>query len=71
MGREKRELSEMRERQDAAGPVRCHKLERTKNTGAWLTVVPDRLNGTELSAEEIRDNLRLRYGLVPGRLPSK
>eukprot|EP00957_Ditylum_brightwellii_P167759 12770917-Ditylum_brightwellii.AAC.1 len=53
MGRKKRELGEMKERQDAAGPVRCHKLERTKNTGAWLTVVPDRLNGTEFCGHKL------------------
>eukprot|EP00957_Ditylum_brightwellii_P178288 13578708-Ditylum_brightwellii.AAC.1 len=40
-------------------------------TGAWMTVVPDRLIGTELSAEEFWDNLRLSYGLVPLGLPKK
>ena len=29
--------------------------------GLWLSVIPDRLNGNSLSAEEFRDNLRLRY----------
>eukprot|EP00957_Ditylum_brightwellii_P062049 4708624-Ditylum_brightwellii.AAC.1 len=38
---------------------------RATKTGVWLTVVPDRLNGMELSEEEIRDNLRLCYGLTP------
>ena len=31
----------------------------------WLTVVPSRLNGTGISAEEWRDNVRLRYNLQP------
>ena len=31
----------------------------------WLNAVPHRLNGMELSWEEFRDNLRLRYGLMP------
>ncbi len=32
--------------------------------GLWLLVIPDRLNGNSLSAEEFRDNLRLRYNLL-------
>ena len=39
--------------------------ERMGKTGAWLTVMPNLLNGTLLSAEEWRDNARLRYGLRP------
>ena len=38
--------------------------------GAWLIAVPHRLNGTELSQEELRDNLRLRYGLMPQDIPA-
>ena len=41
------------------------RLERMGKTGAWLTVMPNLLNGTLLSAEEWRDNARLRYGLRP------
>ena len=37
--------------------------------GAWLSVVPHHLNGTELSLEELRDNLCLRYGLMPQDIP--
>jgi hypothetical protein len=32
--------------------------------GLWLSVIPDRRNGNSLSAEEFRDNLRLRYNLL-------
>eukprot|EP00957_Ditylum_brightwellii_P200865 15311100-Ditylum_brightwellii.AAC.1 len=35
------------------------KLTRMKESGAWLTVVPDWRNDSALSAEEFRDNLRL------------
>ena len=42
---------------------------RSRETGAWLTTMPNLLNGTELSAEEFRDSLRLRYGLTPRALP--
>ena len=37
---------------------------------AWLSSVPHRLNGIELSQEELRDNLRLRYGLMPQDIPT-
>jgi hypothetical protein len=33
--------------------------------------MPNTLNGTELSADEFRDNLRLRFGLTPLSLPDK
>lgn len=46
-----------------------HRFKRTKAAGAWLTCMSNHLNMTELSAEEFRDNLRLRYGLKPGGLP--
>jgi hypothetical protein len=32
-------------------------------------VIPDRLNGNSLSVEEFRDNLRLRYNLLPLDMP--
>jgi hypothetical protein len=37
--------------------------------GLWLSVIPDCLNGNSLSAEEFRDNLRLRYNLLPLDMP--
>jgi hypothetical protein len=37
----------------------------------WLTTMPDRLNGTVLSADEFRDSLRLRFGLVSIGLPDR
>ena len=40
------------------------------SNGAWLSDVPHRLNGTELSREEFRDHLRLRYGLMPQDIPA-
>jgi hypothetical protein len=30
-------------------------------TGAWLSVIPFTINGTELSAQEFRDKLLIRY----------
>ena len=50
----------------AAAPKRVQKqLKRivSGKTGSWLTVVPERRNDILLSKEEIRDNLRLCYGM--------
>ena len=41
------------------------RLGRAKVTGAWLTMVPELLNGTNLLVDEFRDNLRIRFGLIP------
>jgi hypothetical protein len=47
------------------------RMDRATKTGAWLTVMPDRLNGTDLSADEFRDSLLLRFGLTPHSLPHR
>eukprot|EP00957_Ditylum_brightwellii_P111105 8472063-Ditylum_brightwellii.AAC.1 len=41
-----------------------NKLDRGKETEAWLMVIPNHLNESELSEEEFRDNLHLRYGMI-------
>ncbi len=38
-------------------------------SGVWLTVVPSRLNGTSISADEWRDNVRLQYNHLPLNMP--
>jgi hypothetical protein len=45
-------------------------LLQGKETGKWLSVMPSILNGTELSPQEFRDSLHLRYVRAPGDLPS-
>ena len=55
----------------AAGPAATRRMQRSRATGAWLTAMPDTLNGTELSTDEFRDGLRLCYGLVPISLPPR
>jgi hypothetical protein len=47
------------------------RIRRACESGQWLSVKPSRLNGTALSAEEFRDNVRLRFGLLPQQLPEK
>jgi hypothetical protein len=59
------------DRLSAAAPVMTERrLHRAKETGTWLTAMPSHLNGTVLSADEFRDSLRLRFGLVPLNLPN-
>jgi hypothetical protein len=55
----------------ASDPATQKRMLWAKETGAWLTTMPDRLNGTELSADEFQDSLRLRFGLVPLGLPDR
>jgi hypothetical protein len=43
--------------------------KRNCTFGVWLTVVPSRLNGTSISADEWRDNVRLRYNHLPLNMP--
>ena len=63
------ELGELHRRKDMAGGQDRNRLHRETRNGAWLSAVTYRLNGTELSQEEFRDNLCLRYGLMPQDIP--
>ena len=54
-----------------ARPSDKRRIERSAATGAWLTTMPSVLNGTDLSGDEFRDSLRLRFGLVPTDLPHR
>jgi hypothetical protein len=55
----------------SAGAVDARRMQRATETGAWLTAMPNTLNGTDLSADEFKDNLRLRLGLCPTSLPRR
>ena len=46
-------------------------LARASATGAWLTVLPNVWNGTQLSRDEWMDGVCLRCGRKPPRLPQK
>ena len=61
----------MNEFLSASDETAKRRLKRSSQTGSWLTVTPNRLNGTLLSADEFRDNLRIRYGLDPLNLQSE
>jgi hypothetical protein len=47
------------------------RLERMGKTGAWLSAIPNRFDGTELAREEFQDNLAIRYSLRPRGLPER
>ena len=63
-------LSELYSRQEQAGRQEENLLHRATRNGAWLSAVPHRVNGTELSREEFWYNLRLRYGMMPQDIPA-
>ena len=44
------------------------RLDRDTVSGAWLTVVPELLNGATLLSDKFRDNLRILFGLHPQEL---
>ena len=64
------ELAKIFKRQEQAGGQEKNRLHRAMRNGAWLSNVPHGLNGTELSLEEFRDILRLRYGLMSQDIPA-
>ena len=64
------ELGEFFSRQELSGSQERNRLHRATMNGAWLSAVLHRLNGTELSWEEFRDILRLRYELIPQDIPA-
>ena len=47
-----------------------NRLHRATRNGAWLSALPHRINGSELSREKIWDNLCFRYGLMPQDVPA-
>jgi hypothetical protein len=51
-------------------PSEARRDKRNSAAGAWLSVFPNRLNGTDLSADEWRDNVRLRYNHSPLDMPA-
>ena len=58
-------MADLARKRKLAGGQDSNRLHRATRNGAWLRAVPPRLNGTELSQEELWYNIRLRYGLIP------
>ena len=63
-------LAELQMLCNAEEPMASQRMIRAKDTGGWLNTLPSSLNGTVLSEEEFHDSLRLRFGLIPNKLPS-
>ncbi|KAL7488749.1 hypothetical protein ACHAW6_014342 [Cyclotella cf. meneghiniana] len=47
------------------------RMERATTAGAWLSTIPDRFSGTELTKDEWLDNDAIRYGQHPANLPGQ
>ena len=62
-------LGEVAGRNELAGGQLRHSIHREMRNGEWLSAITHCLNITELSLEEFRDNLCLRYGLMPKDIP--
>ena len=59
------EVAVVKEMISSSSKIVAKRLVRIGKTGAWLTVMPNKLNNTVLSMEEWRDNARIRYGYRP------
>ena len=54
----------------ASAPIlEAHQLRRLTMTGAWLTILPSKLNGTEMGDQEWRNSLFLHYVIETPDLP--
>ena len=63
------DLGELSRRKELAGGQDRNRLHREMRNGAGLSALPHRSNGTELSCWEFRNNICLRYGLMPQDIP--
>ena len=52
-------------------PQHSRTILRGRQTGSWLTTMPSDVCSTELSPQEFRDGLHLRYGIDPPNLPAR
>ena len=64
------ELGEVARRKELDGGQESNRLHRSTRNGSWLSAVPHRLNDMKLSREKFRDNLFLRYELMPQDIPA-
>ena len=64
------EMAELARQKELAGDQDRNRLHKAISNWVWLSAVPHRLNVTELSWEELRDDICLRYGLMPLDIPA-
>ena len=55
---------------ELAGGQERNRLHMATMNGVWIGAIPHHRDGTELSQEELKDNLCLRYGLMPQDIPA-
>ena len=63
------ELGELARQKELAEGQERNRLHRATMNGEWLSAVPHHINGAELSRGGFRDNICLRYGLMPQDIP--
>ena len=64
------EMAELARRKELAGGQEKNHLHMATRNGAWLSAITHFLNRMELSQEAFRDNLSLRYGMMPQDIPA-
>ena len=63
------EMGDLVRRKELVGGQERNRLQMVTRNEEWLIAVLHCLNGTELYQEEFRDNICLRYGLMPQDIP--
>ena len=64
------DMADMDRKKEISGGQERNHLHKLTSNGAWLSAVLHRLNRTELTQKEFRDNICLRYGLMPQDIPA-
>ena len=63
-------MAELSGRKELTGVQERQRLHRATSNGGWISSITHLLNGAEIYWEEFRDNLRLRYGMMPQDIPA-
>ena len=63
------EMEDLAIQKELVGGQERNRIYRAMRNGSWLSTVPHRLNSTELSQKEFRDNFFLRYRLMTQDTP--
>ena len=63
------ETAELARQKYLTGVQERNRIHRSTSNGSWIISIPHRLNSADISQEKFRDNLHLRYGLMPQDIP--
>ena len=64
------DMAELARQNELSGGQEIYRLHRAPGNGARFSAVTHKNTGTELSQEELRDNICLRYWLMPQDIPA-